>query len=143
MVDQIRKREMLLCVASTVALISGCHSRSHAELGFDSINIDKTEGMYVIEGEIGLGVTGEWDPFRNVSAVGLDEDGTVICRQPIGEVDSEYVGGGKYVSLACDQYPRVITYEIERDPCSPGIGVNKMVYDEERDLWVEESIECE
>ena len=65
MVDQIRKREMLLCVASTVALISGCHSRSHAEIGFDSINIDKTEGMYVIEGEIGLGVTGEWDPFRN------------------------------------------------------------------------------
>jgi len=143
MIKQRTKRELLLCVTATVVLISGCHSGPHAGLGFDSLSVNETESSYAIEGEIGLGVTGDWEPFRNVSAVGLDESGTVICRQPIGEIDAEYVGDGKSVTLLCDQLPHAITYEIERDPCSSGVTVNKMVYDGERDLWVEEPIECE
>ncbi|QLH81748.1 hypothetical protein [Halosimplex pelagicum] len=130
-------------MASAMILISGCHSRSHAELGFDSVSVNQTGSTYTIEGEIGLGVTGDWESFKNVSAVGLDENGAVICRQVIGEIDAEYVGGGNSVTLTCEQFPHALTYEIERDPCSQGVIVNKMVYDEERDLWVEEPIECE
>ena len=143
MSDPLSRRRLLLSGVLLLSPLSGCHSDSHVNLLIRSIEVNSNDSTHKIEFEVGLSVGGNWDSFKNVSAVGLDQDGTVICRQPIGEVDLEYVNSDSSVTLTCDQLPHTITYEIDRNPCSPGVTVNKMVFDEERDLWVEEPIECE
>ncbi|QLH81750.1 hypothetical protein [Halosimplex pelagicum] len=143
MSELLSRRRLLLSGVALSSLLSGCHSDTHASLLFGSIEVSDNDSTYEIEFEVRLSVGGDWESFKNVSAVGLDKNGTVICRQHIGEIDADYVGGDNPVTLTCDEFPHALTYEIERDPCSRGVTVNKMAYDEERDLWVEEPIECE
>lgn len=133
-------------VCSTVGLLasfSGCLSDSHVNLRVRSVSVSETDSNYRVGFNVGLGVTGDWTPFENVSAVALDERGNVVGRQHIGRIDSDYVGSEKSVSIACDQFPQTITYEIERDPCSRDVTVYKMEYDADDDVWVEKAIECE
>jgi len=112
----------------------------NASISVRSLNVSGVESGYEIRVETEVGVSGDWEPIRNVSVVVQNEQGAVVCRQNIGTIDSS--GSQGETTISCDSFPHTITYEMDRDPCSGSILVGKMVYQNDSDHWEEQTIEC-
>jgi len=112
----------------------------NASISVRSLNVSGVESGYEIRAETEVGVSGDWEPIRNVSVVVQNEQETVVCRQNIGTIDSS--GSQGETTISCDSLPHTITYEMDRDPCSGNILVGKMVYQNDSDHWEEQTIEC-
>lgn len=145
MTNKFTRRHLLGFVPVVVSSFAGCvpppESGSHAHLLLDLRNVTNTDGQYRLELNPRVSVTGNWEPFRNVSVVAKNEDAEVFCRHSIGDLTE----GGRHepLTVTCDGFPHTITYEIERDPCGPNTSVQKYVYDPEQELWVGMDIECD
>jgi len=140
MTDQVTRRETLAAVVLTGVSVSGCFADSNASISVRSLNVSGVESGYEIRVETEVGVSGDWEPIRNVSVVVQNEQGAVVCRQNIGTIDSS--GSQGETTISCDSFPHTITYEMDRDPCSGSILVGKMVYQNDSDHWEEQTIEC-
>lgn len=142
MSEEPPRRRLLGFVPAAAGALAGCFSvnSSNASLRTDSLTVSASNGTYSIEIVPEVTVEGDWEPFRNVSVIVKNDSGEVICQKPIGDLTR--AGTYESVRFNCDAFPSVLTYEIDRDPCSQGTMVFKNVYDPEQDLWVEHATEC-
>ena len=140
MTDRVTRRETLAAVGLAGVAIAGCLADSNASISVRSLDVSEVESRYEIRVETEVGVSGDWEPIRNVSVVIQNEQGAVVCRQNIGTTDSS--GSQGETTIVCDSFPYTITYEMNRDPCSGSILVKKMVYQNDSDRWAEQTVEC-
>ena len=140
MTDRVTRRETLAAVGLAGVAIAGCLADSNASISVRSLDVSEVESRYEIRVETEVGVSGDWEPIRNVSVVIQNEQGAVVCRQNIGTIDSS--GSQGETTISCDSFPHTITYEMDRDPCSGSILVGKMVYQNDSDRWAEQTVEC-
>jgi len=143
MSDGLPRRRLLGFVPVAMGALAGCNlvNTSNASLRSNLLRVSDENGTYLIEIVPEVGVAGDWEPFYNVSVIADNEYREVICRKPIGDLTQ----AGEYepVTFTCEAFPYIITYEIDRDPCSQGTLVYKDVYDPEQDLWVEYTVDCD
>jgi len=138
--NQLIRRQFLALVSAAMGSLAGCvpEGDSVTVLGIETVSVSEMNGTYTIETVPEVG--GNRTPFQNVSLIGLNEDGTEICRTSIGDLTR--LGEYDPVRLRCEKIPHSITYDIERDPCGQDTNVQKMVYDSAQDDWVPQDINC-
>ncbi len=72
-----------------MASSAGCLSNpdSHRKLSFTGVGIlEETAESIVIRARPDMGVHGDWEPIREVSIVGYDSSGGVVCEEEIGDI---------------------------------------------------------
>jgi len=143
MTNKISRRQALVLLLVGVSSLSGCSSNTptRASIRVDLLNVSERNGTYTFELRHRVELQGDVEPFRNVSVVIYDENGTEICRHPVGN----FTEGGVYgpVNVTCHDFPHTISYDTEQNPCRPVINVNKRVYNSDTGMWVPKDIECD
>jgi hypothetical protein len=140
MTDRVTRRETLAAVGLAGVAVAGCLADSNTSISVRSLDVSEINSGYEIRVETEVGVSGDWEPIRNVSVVVQNEQGTVVCRRNIGTINTS--GSLGETTMTCESFPHTITYEMDRDPCSESILVKKMVYQDDTDSWAPENVEC-
>ncbi|WP_274325336.1 hypothetical protein [Halosimplex aquaticum] len=89
MTNHISRRKALLLTGLSMASSAGCLSNpdSHRKLSFTGVGIlEETAESIVIRARPDMGVHGDWEPIREVSIVGYDSSGGVVCEEEIGDI---------------------------------------------------------
>jgi len=144
MTSKHSRRNLLKTTPLIVSGVSGCifapESSSHASLSMDLHFVNRTDGQFRIQFNPQIGVTGDLEPFRNVTVIIRDRNGSVTCRQSIGNL--ERAGDYDPMNITCESFPQTITYDFERGPCRKDTSVQKMVYNPDENDWIPQRIEC-
>ena len=75
----------------------------------------------------------EWATFHDVSLVGIDDAGDLICRKSLGDMIGR--GDQEPIELSCRAFPHVVKYEADESPCAPDTRIDKAVYDRAVERW--------
>ena len=134
MTNRVPRRKALLLAGLSVASLAGCLSNpdSHRSLSFTGVGIiEETAESIVIRTRPDMGVYRDWEPIREVSVIGYDSSGGVVCEEEIGDITT-LQEDLSLVDLSCQQIPHVVTFN-SQNPCGRTISLEARVYEGKQD----------